>query len=77
MQKHLWRHSYPNVTEVMNQHNLEDSNSTWWASDSTLDMQWRARQEKTISLHALALLTQFLEIPHLTNRHSPSLVSVS
>ena len=49
----------------------KDGNSAWWAPNTTLDMQWRARKEEGVSLHALALFAQLLEIPHLANRHTP------
>jgi hypothetical protein len=50
---------------------LKDSNSTWRASNATLDMQWRTCHEESVSLHALTLLSKSLKIPHLANRHAP------
>ena len=49
----------------------KDGNGAWWTPNTTPDMQWRARKEEGVSLHALALFAQLLEIPHLANRHTP------
>jgi hypothetical protein len=46
---------------------LENRDSTWWTSNTTLDMQRCARQEESMSAHRVASLTQLLKVPHLAN----------
>jgi hypothetical protein len=47
--------------------NLENRDSTWWTSNTTLDMQRCAGQEESMSAHRVASLTQLLKVPHLAN----------
>lgn len=55
---------------------LEDCNSTWRTSNSTFDMQWCTCEEECVAFRTLALLAQLLEVPHLTDGHSPASINL-